>query len=322
MTIPGFTLAVVIGAASFFPRVHADELPIHRISVLDREGTQFAEDALREGLRELGYIEGKNLAIDWRRLSDQTDENLRSAVGDLAHSRSEVIVAFSTPAARAALEGTAIPVVFIAGDPVGSGLAQSLARPGGRGTGVSMLNRELTGKRVELLRQVAPGLKRIVFLMNPSSPLDARMLDEAQDAARTLGVELVVLRARSAAELDARLSALPHGMADGLVVSNDLLFLAHRTKIANAVRKAKLPTIFPFKEYHNDGALISYGPSATEGIRKAAGYVVRILEGAKPAELPIEQISSVELVINLRVAREQGIKVPEGLLYRADEVMR
>ena len=314
-----FALTAVIGAA-WLTWAHADEPSIHRIGVIDREGSP--EGGLRGGLRELGYIEGKNITIDWRRVSDQTPESLHSIVTELARSHIEVIVAFSTPAARVALKETSLPVVFVAGDPVGSGLAESLARPGGQGTGVSMLNRELAGKRIELLRQLVPGARRVDFLINPWNPLDVRMLEETESAARTLGVELTVLRAGSSAELDARLRAISRSSANGLVVSNDLLFLAERAKITQAVRKTRLPAIFPFKEYHQSGALISYGPSALEGTRKAATYVVKILEGAKPADLPIEQISDFELVIDLRVAREQGIKVPEGLLYRANEVVR
>jgi len=243
-------------------------------------------------------------------------------VTDLARSRVEVIVAFSTPAARVALKETSLPIVFVAGDPVSSGLAQSLAHPGGQGTGVSMLNRELAGKRIELLRQLTPGTRRVDFLMNPSNPLDVRMLEEAKDAARALGVELIVLRASNAAELNARLLAMSRRAADGLVVSNDLLFLADRANITQAVRKTKLPAIFPFKEYHQGGALISYGPSAMEGTRKAAAYVVKILEGAKPSDLPIEQISDLELVIDLRVAHELRINVPQEVLFRADELIR
>ena len=185
-----------------------------------------------------------------------------------------------------------------------------------------MLNRELTGKRMELLQQVTPGIRRIVFLMNPSNPLDARMLEEAQKAARTLSVKLETLGVRNADEIDAALRAMPRGAADGVVVSPDLLFVQNKNKIAQAVRKAKLVAIFPYKENHDDGVLMSYGANVTEGARKVAVYVDRVLKGAKPSELPIEQMSKYELIIDLRVARAMGIEVPQDLLLRADEVIR
>jgi putative ABC transport system substrate-binding protein len=322
----------MVGAASLSTPVHSDETGIRRIGVLYREGEgmqQIAASGLRNGLHELGYVEGKNVAIDWKGVLDPTDEKLRAIVVDWARSHTDVIVALGTPEARAALQATTLPVVFVAGDPVGTGLAQSLAHPGGRGTGVSMLNRELAGKRMELLRQVAPGVRRIAFLMNPSNPLDARMLEEAYGSARALGLKLTVLEARTRAELDVRLRAMSRSAADGLLVSNDQLFLTNRVEVTQAVRKITLPAIFPFKEYHvpfkeyhGDGALMSYGPSGIEGTRKAAAYVAKILEGAQPGNLPIEQISSFELVIDLRVAREMQIKVPQELLYRANEVIR
>ena len=220
------------------------------------------------------------------------------------------------------LQATPVPVVFLAGDPVSSGLAASLAHPGSHSTGVSLLQPEMVSKRVELLRQAAPGIRRVVFLMNSSNPLNVPMLEEAQRATRTLGVELVTLDARNVAELDAALRAMSRSAPDGVVVSADLLFLKNKTKLTQAVRKAKLVAIFPFKEYHDDGALMSYGANNTEAARKAAVYVDKILKGAKPSELPIEQMSKYELIIDLRVARGMGFHVPQDLLRRADEVIR
>jgi ABC-type uncharacterized transport system substrate-binding protein len=314
--------SVVMGATLLSGLAWADQPSIARIGVITAgpENSPWQE-SLRDGLRELGYIEGKNIVIEWRRPLG-TDEELRSVASQLAGAKVELIVAFSTPAAGAALRATTVPVVFVAGDPVAAGLAASLARPGGHGTGVSMLNRELAGKRMELLQQVAPDIRRIVFLMNPSNPLDARMLEEAQKAARTLSVELETLRARNADDLDVALSALPRSTADGLLVANDLFLVVNRAKIAQAVRKAKLPAIFPFKEYHDAGALMSYGPTTREATRAVAVYVDKILKGAKPSELPVEQMSKYELIIDLRVARELGINVPQELLFRADEVIR
>jgi putative ABC transport system substrate-binding protein len=185
-----------------------------------------------------------------------------------------------------------------------------------------MLNRELAGKRMDLLRQVVPRGRRIVLLMNPANPLDARMLEEAQASSRMLGVKLTTLEASTAAQLEVRLGAISRRTADGLLVSNDQLFIANRAQLAQAVRKAKVPAVFPFREYHENGVLMSYGPSVAEGTRKAAVYVAKILAGAQPGDLPIEEISSVELVIDLRVAREMQIKIPQELLYRANEVIK
>ena len=279
------------------------------------------EQGLRDGLRELGYIDGKSIVIEWRR-SLGTDKELRSLASELASAKVELIVAFSTPAARAVLQTTTVPVVFLVGDPVGTGLAASVAHPGGHATGVSMLMPEMVSKRVQLLQQVAPGIRRIVFLMNSSNPLNVPMLEEAQRAARTLSVELVALDARNTDEIDAALRSMARGAAEGVIVSPDLLFVKNKTKIAQAVRKAKLVAIFPFKEYHDDQVLMSYGANTREGARKVAVYVDKILKGAKPSELPIEQMSKYELIIDLRVARAMGIEVPQDLLLRADAVIR
>jgi len=322
MVARSFLLGVVTVAPLLSTLVHSEEPGVRHIGVLYREGSQTALAGLRDGLRDLGYVEGKNIAIEWKPLSDPTDEKLRTIAVEWATSHADVIVAMGTPEARAVLQATSVPVVFVAGDPVGTGLAQSLAHPGGRGTGVSMLNRELVGKRMELLRQFSPGARRIVLLTNPSNPLDARMVGEAQSSARALDLKLMVAEARTEPELDTRLRAMSRGAADGLLVSNDQLFLSHRAKVTEAARKARLPAIFPFKEYHDSGALASYGPSGAEGTRKAATYVAKILEGAKPGDLPIEEISSFELVIDLRVAREMQIKIPQELLYRANEVIK
>ncbi len=273
-------------------------------------------------VRRVQRVEAPDDVANQRAVFVEYRKELRSLASELASAKVELIVAFGTPAARAVLQTTPVPVVFLAGDPVGTGLAASLARPGGQSTGVSMLNPELAGKRMQLLQQVAPGIRRIVFLMNSSNPLNVRMLEEAQTAARTLSVELVALDARNADEIDAALRAMPRGVADGVLVSPDPLFVKNTTKIAQAVRRAKLAALFPYKEYHDDGVLMSYGANRTEAARKLAVYVDKILKGAKPSELPIEQMSKYDLIIDLRVAREMGIKVPQDLLLRADEVIR
>jgi putative ABC transport system substrate-binding protein len=281
------------------------------------------EEGLRQGLRELGYTEGKDIIVEWRRSTTGAEEELRLLATDLASSRVQLIVASGGLAARVALTATKLPVVFApVGDPVESGLATSLARPGGNGTGVSIVASQLIGKRLEVLRALVPQARRIVYLGNSSAPLAAGLLEATKKAAQTLRVKLIILDARNADELDAALRAIPKSGADGAVVAGDFLFVANKAKVAEAVRKAKLPAMFPVKEYHDNGALMSYGPNLTEAMRRAAVYVDKILNGANPSDLPIEQISQFELIIDLRVARALKLKVPDALLLRADEVIQ
>jgi len=278
-------------------------------------------EGLRDGLRKLGYMEGKNIAIDWR-ASGSADSDLRAAALELAREKTDLIVVGSTLAGRAALEATTAPIVFVSGDPVAASLAASLARPGGRATGVSLLTTELAGKRLELLRTLAPKADHIVFMMNSANPQGARQLKEAQEAARTLGVHLVSLDVQTAGGIDGVLNRLPRSKTGGVVIAAEILFFVNRAKIAQAVRKAKLPAIFPATEYHDSGVLLSYGPNLTNTGRALAPYVDRILKGANPAELPVEQVSELELVVDLREARLIWIVVPETFLLRAHQVIQ
>jgi putative ABC transport system substrate-binding protein len=277
----------------------------------DREG-------FRQGLRELGYVEGKNIIIDWRR------QELRVLAEALVKGKVDVIVTTGTPATRAAIQGTTtIPVVFAGvGDPVASGFAVSLAKPGRNGTGVSVFATELYPKRLELLHQLAPKARRITYLLNSSNPLTPRFLEATEIAARTLGVRLQTLDARNTRELDVVLQSLDKNPPEAILVGGDLLFLAHKAKVAAAVRKARVPAMFASEGYHEYGALMSYGPSLREAGRLAAVYVDKILKGAKPSELPIQQISRYELIFDLRLARELRIDVPRELLARADKVIK
>jgi putative ABC transport system substrate-binding protein len=279
------------------------------------------ETGFRTGLRELGYTEGRNIVIEWRRSRGGEEDRLLAA--ELARSSLDVVVVFSTPGAQAAMQANPkMPVVFLAGDPVATGLAASLARPGRNGTGVTGVLTELAAKRVELLYQLAPGVRRIVCLVNPINPVSVLQFEAANRAARGLRVQLTKLEARNAAELDAALLELKRTPRSALVVTGDAVLLVNKARIVQAVREARLPASFPYRDFHDDGALMSYGMNPYEVGRKMAGYVDRILKGAKPGELPIERISEYELIINLRVAREMGIEVPQNLLMRADEVIK
>jgi len=315
---PSFATDAVLRSSSAFAQTPAT---IPRIGVLTLVANSTLEDGLRQGLRERGYVEGKSIFIEWRR-SLGTDEELRSLAADLADSKVDLIVASGSPAARAAMEKTAIPVVFLSGDPVAAGFAVSLARPGGNGTGVSVVTLELTQKRMDFLYQVAPNARRFAYLRNPTNPLAGPLLKEAKTAAHTFGIALEILEARNVGELDASLDAIQRSKADGFLVAQDLFLLANKSKICRALRKTRRPAVFPVREYHDEGVLMSYGANLKEAMRHTAGYVDKILKGAKPSELPIEQISSYELVVNFRVAREMGIDMPQSILLRADEVIR
>ena len=300
----------------------ADPAPnIARIGWLSPSMFISPAQGLREGLSDLGYVEGKNLLLE-RKLAD-SNEALQSGAAELVSAKVDLIVAFGTPAARALLAATStIPVVFISGDPVGSGLVKSLARPGANGTGISTLSAELVSKRIELLRQVKPKTRRVILLENPSSPLHGTISREARNAAQKLGVQIITLEASNEQELNSAMSNLRRTSADAMTVSPETFFLANKTKIAAALAKAKLPAIFPWRDFHDANVLMSYGGNPKEFGRHAASYVDKILKGAKPEELPIEQISKYELVIDLRVARKLGIRVPQDMLLRADEVIQ
>lgn len=317
-------IALVAGATVRAPIAAADAAaPRHvRIGVLAPLDTINPEAGLREGLARLGYAEGETLTIERRGAGSEAA--LQLAASALLQSRIDVIVALGTPAARAALAATSdVPVVFISGDALGMGLAASLARPGANATGVSTLTLELIPKRLELLRQVTPHLRRIMLLGNPSNTrFHDQVLQQTRLGASALQMQLIELDARNLTQLDTALRAIRHEQGTALMVGPDVLFLGNKRKIAEAVTRSRLPAIFPWPDDHDPGVLMAYGASTKEMGLRAAIYVDRILKGAKPAELPVEQISKYELVIDLRAAKNLGIKVPQELLLRADRVIR
>ena len=313
------TLGMPIGALHTIVALAEEPLRVPRVGVLMIQEDQPLGQGLRDGLRELGYVDGKNIVLSWKMAADA---ELRSAAAELAGTKADLIVVGSTPAGRAALEATTIPVVFLVGDPIAAGFAVSLAKPGGRATGVSILTTELASKRLELLRALAPKAGRIAFMLNSGNPNNAWQLKEVQEAARALRVQLVRLDIQRKGGVDAALRQLPGNGASGVVVAADIFLFVNRAKIAQAVRKAKLPAIFPATEYHDAGILMSYGPNLTDTGRALAVYVDRVLKGANPAELPVEQVSKFELVIDVREAARLGLKVPDTLLLRADKVIQ
>ena len=311
-----------VGLALLCAPAHADQpATIPRIGVIDPLGSAIFSESLREGLRRAGHNEGKNIIIEWRGTAE-TEEELRVVVSDLVRSKVDLVVTVGTPATRAALQWTALPVVFSVGDPVVSGFASSLAKPGGNGTGVSSVVTDLEAKRVEVIHQLAPKARRIGYLTNPANPIANRILPDIQKAARTLGVQLEIFTASNPQELDDALRILGQNPPEALLVAPVSFYVAHAAAIVQAVRNDRIPTLYPFREYIVDGGLAAYGVDLKQMGGMIAGYVDRILRGAKPGDLPIEQMSKYDLVIDLKTAKALGIRIPQSILMRADEVIR
>ena len=278
--------------------------------------------AFQEGLRELGYVEGRNIAIEFRWAEGQY-ERLPGLAAELVRLNVNVIVAAGPNAIQAAKQATAtIPIVMAAvGDPVGTGFVASLARPGGNITGVSNMLPDLVGKQLELLKEVLPTVSRVALLGNPANPANASLERQAQDAARTLGVRLQPLWARDLREIDSAFTATKMERADALIVLTDTMLINHRTRVIDHAGQRRLPAVFGVSQFVEAGGLLAYGPSFADGYRRAAPYVDRILKGAKPGDLPIEQPTKFELVINLKTAKALGLTIPPSLLQRADQVI-
>ena len=280
-------------------------------------------EAFRQELRELGWQEGQNVIIEVRRAPGHY-ERLDNLAADLVRLRVDVLVTDSTPAALAAKKATrTIPIVLaLASDPVGTGLVESLARPGGNVTGMSMMNPDLARKRLELLKEVAPTVMRVAVLTNPANPYHAAYLREAQTAARALGVEVRFLEMRGAADQDGALSAATSWHAQAMWMLDDATLNLSLKGIVSFAATKRLPTIFDERTYTEAGGLMSYGASFTALFRRAAVFVDKILKGAKPADLPVEQPTQFELVVNLKTAKVLGLTMPESVLLRADRVIR
>ena len=280
-------------------------------------------EAFRQGLRELGWVEGQSLVIDYR-FAEGRLERLPDLAAELVRLKAEVIIAGPTPAAVAAKKATAtIPIVMWAvGDPVGLGLIASLARPGGNVTGVSFsVGQGTVGKGLELLKETVPKVHRVAVLSNPANPSHASAIGDVKGAARSLGVELQLVEARSASELDGAFAAMAKERAAAVLVVTDTVFLLHRARLADLTTKNRLPSMHGIVEYVEAGGLMSYGASGSYFLRRAASFVDKILKGAKPADLPVEQPTKFELAINIRTAKALGLTIPPSVLLRADQVI-
>lgn len=275
-----------------------------------------------QGMRELGYVEGKNLEIVWRSAENKV-EQLPGLATELVRLNVDAIVVAGSPAASAAQKATStIPVVMgSVADPVASGFVRSLARPGGNITGLSNMQVDLSPKLLEVLLGMVPGLARVSLLVNPDNPVHRVIVNDVQAAARKAGVTILPVEARNAQGIEGAFSTMIREKAGAFIVASAPLFTQQRHEIARLAAKHRLPSMTPFREYVEAGSLLSYGYNPGELYRRAATFVDKILKGAKPADLPVEQLTKFELVINRRTARALGLTIPKELLVLADEVI-
>ncbi len=288
-----------------------------------RSANQHFADAFRAGMRELGYVDGQNVSVD-ERWADGRIEQFPELLADLLRSKVDVIVQASGAGAVAAKTATTtVPIVFVGvSDPVALGLVESLARPGGNLTGLSIGVAEgLPGKWVELFKEAVPRVARAAVVLNPAVPANDRWLTPMRAAAARVGVKLVIFPVRDAKGVDEAFAAMTRAGVGGLIVWTDPLTLRHRAQIVELASGHHLPAMYTFGEFSQAGGLMAYGPSVREMFRRAATYVDRILKGTRPADLPVEQPTTFELVINLKTARALGLTIPRSLLLRADHVI-
>jgi putative ABC transport system substrate-binding protein len=309
------------GAAAAWPLAARGQQQgrIPRIGIIDDTPMW---DAFRQGLRDLGYLEGQNIAFEYRR-ADGAPERLAEAATDLARRPVDVIATFGTaPSIAAKAATTTIPIVMIAvGDVVRTGLVQGLAHPGGNITGNTLLGPEVQPKRLQLFKAAVPALSRVALLWNPDNASNRLTAEEVRAAAATLSMTFTVVPVRRAEELDGALAAMMLERPDGLMVTGDPLHQFHVGRIIDFLANNRLPGLFQFRENVVAGGLMSYGASLPDLFRRAAGYVDKILRGTRPADLPVEQPTKFELVVNLKTAKALGFTIPEPFLLLADEII-
>jgi len=317
-------LLLTCGAVTGPRALHAQQKPVPVISFLGPASpgpfAPFAA-AFLQGLSEAGYVEGQNVTIEYRWAEGHYDW-LPALAADLVGYKVEVIVADGGAAALAAKTATStIPIVFFAGDPVGRGLVTSLARPGGNLTGLSIITNELMPKRLELLSELVPQARAVAMLVNPNSPSNESRIRDVQEAARAKGVLLRILTAGTEGEFDAAFISLVQLQAGTLLFGTDPFSFSRREQLVALAARHGVPAMYEAREYAVAGGLISYGTSFAATWRRVGIYVGKILNGAKPADLPVEQPTRFELVVNLKTAEAMGLKVPPSILARADEVI-
>jgi putative ABC transport system substrate-binding protein len=285
------------------------------------DSIQRVVDDLRQGLRELGYVEGQTITIEYR-WAEGKEERLPDLAAELVRLKVDVIVATIAAAVRAAKHATkAIPIVMVVNDPVAAGFVTTVARPGGNITGLSMMSPDVVGKQLELLREVVPKISRVAVLWNPANPGSAPQLRQAEVVARALRMQLQPLEAHSPSEIDRAFAAMTRERAGALLVLLDPILARHRERIAELAAKSRLPAMYALRLHVEAGGLMAYGANIFDLYRRAAIYVDKILKGAKPGDLPIEQPTKFELVINMKTAKALGLTIPSSLLMRADQVI-
>ncbi len=317
----GLIVALTLGMLTSLPAADTQQLGrMPRVGVLS-PSADFFLNAFRQGLRELNYIEGRNISLEYRSAEGRANR-LFDLAAELVRLKVDVMVTITSPSVRAAKQATnTIPIVMGGvDDAVEQGFVASLARPGGNITGISSLNPELSGKRLELLKEAFPKVSRVAVLREAVG--GASSLRATMEAARVLGVHLQILELRDPNELDSAFAAMTRERAGALDVLPGLMITGYMRQIVDLAGKARLPVIFPDGQFVESGGLMSYGPSLPEMYRRAVYYVDRILKGAKPADLPVEQPTKFELFINLKAAKQIGLTIPQSVLYRADKVIK
>jgi putative ABC transport system substrate-binding protein len=315
---------MLLGAAAAWPMsTNAQQAESKYTVGILSAGSNVAElTTVVAALRELGWVEGKNVVFE-PRFAENRLERLPELATVLVRLKVDVIAAAGTLAPLAAKQATStIPIVMTAaGDPLGSGLVASLARPGGNVTGMSLMAPDLGGKRLELLKEVVPRLARVAVLWNAANPYSALVFKETQAAGRTLGIEIQSLEVRAPDDFDGAFEAARREHPDALITVEDPLTFSHRLRVADFTAEQRLPSLHGLREFTAAGGLMSYGANLVDLFRRAAGYVDKILRGAKPADLPVQQPSKFELMINVRTAKALGLQIPDKLLALADEVI-
>ena len=317
--VPGSVLAAPLAAEG----QQAAKTPRIGYLAMNLASSPHLIEAFRQGLRDLGYVEGRNVVIESRDAAGKY-ERLPALAAELVSLKVDLIVAAAYQATLAAKTATeTIPIIMVAvADPVRVGLIASLVRPGGNITGLALFaGTEIVGKHLELLKEAVPNLSRVAILSNPANPMHAFRLREVEVAGRSLRVQLQILKAQGPEEFDSAFAAMTRERAGALYVVGDPTFVQHRRRFAELAARNRLPAVYELKEYAEAGGLMVYGPSTLEMFRRAATHVDKVLKGAKPGELPVEQPTKFELVINLKTAKALGLTIPPSLLLRADQVI-
>jgi putative ABC transport system substrate-binding protein len=323
-------LLIVLGASALIAPLHSfaqQQGKVWRVGFLALRHVDFVETdyyygPFRQGMRELGYIEGRNLAIEWRSAEGKA-ERLPALAAQLVQSKVDVIVTAGTQAVRAAQNATAaIPIVIAAAnDPVGSGFVKSLSRPGANITGLSNLGVDISPKNLEIMASLVPKLSQVAVLVNPANSAHAAILKSTQAAARKLDIKVMPAEARTPQEIERAFSVMAREHAGAVIIVIDAFFVQQGRQIADLAAKHRLPSMSGSREYVEAGGLVSYGLNLADNFRRAATYVDKILKGAKPGDLPIEQPTEFELFVNRKAAKALGIAIPQSILVRADKVI-